>query len=388
MKLPKFNSLKINKELALKIINVLSLLFAITAITLSYLLFTKRIELFDSNNQMASTINRASTILDKNSGTQISKQISSEAVKNSYKTPTALMAFQKQASSVITQRNQMGAAMEKIAKETPGAEKLVTVNFNNITSYKKSIEELLKSSDDFAKMRYALANKIIDLSQTLKVQLKNEEKFAKSPTAQDYSSAFIQLNGKAAQLTNELQLSKDEASKVKNNLTKLQIELNKYIDIDSDLKVLLQEKETQNTKLSEKTKSLSSQIDDYKNRIKELNTKKANPDGVAPNITQNRPNSDGLLSKLHGEVLKYDKKWGNVIINLGKNNDVKVKVNDKEQNVNVPLPIDSELIVARNDKFVARIKVEQVFDNYSLATITFPVNVELKPGDIVFFPNN
>jgi chromosome segregation ATPase len=391
MKLPKFNSLNMNKELVLKIISILSLLFAITAITLSYLLFTKRIELFDNNNKMASTINRASIILDKNSGTKLSRQISEEAVKKSFETPTALLAFQKQANNVIAQRNAMGAAMEKIAKETPGAENIVTANFNNVISYKKSIEELLKSSDDFAVLRNELANKILNLSETLEVQLKNEKNFANAPTAKDYTSAFQQLNEKASQLTKDVQAGKDEITTVRSNLGKLQIELNKYIDIDSDLKVLLKEKETKNSELSQKTKSLSTQIADYKNRIKELNSKKAMPDneeGVQNTGNNNILDSEGFLNRLHGEVLKYDKKWGNVIINLGKKNKVKIKVNDKEKDITVPLPVNSELIVARNDKFIARVKVEQVFDNYSLATVTFPLNEELKPGDIVFFPNN
>ena len=162
----------------------------------------------------------------------------------------------------------------------------------------------------------------------------------------------------------------------------------KSIDLDSDHIKLLEEKDAQNTNLSKEIDSLNSQIATFKQEFEKLNKAKEKPNSENPALSQAEINSNDLLNKLHGEVKKYDKKWGNVIINLGKSNKVQVKTNNKTKSVNVPLTIGSELIVARNDKFVARIKVEQVFDDYSLATILFPLNEEIKPGDIVFHPSN
>ena len=383
MKLSKFNSLKINKELTLKIINILSLVFAIVAIALSYLLSTKRAELFKSNNEMASAINKTSSILDKNSGTKISGKISAETLKESYKNPTALQVFQKQANSIVSQKNDLGTAMEKIAKIVPGATSLTSANFTNTASYKQSIESLLKSSNEYTKRRLSLLKNITDLSGILDIKIKNESELRNAPTIKGYQAAFKQLIEAASSINKNNESEKNEIASVKNELGKLHIELNKYIDLDSDYKVLLNEKKSQNLELSQKTKSLSGQIKDYKNRLEALNAKKTTPLISSQRDSQKVIAKDTLLGELHGKVLKFDKKWGNVIIDLGKNN--KIQVN--ERTITVPVPINSELIVARNDKFVARIKIEQVFDNYSLAAITFPLNEELKPGDIVFFPS-
>ena len=223
MKLPKINSFKLNKGLVIKIINILSLVFAVGAIFLSYLLYTKRAELYNTNNEMAAAINKASVILDKNSGTKTSGKISIDAVKNSYETPIVLQTFKKQANDVVSQRDAMGTAMEKISKDTPGAEGLSKDSFNSITSYNKSIETLLKSSDDLGKLRSKLANYLITLAKTLNIQLANEDKLTKEPSSKEYEDALKLLNDNASLLVEKAQTNKNEVATVLDNLGKLKL---------------------------------------------------------------------------------------------------------------------------------------------------------------------
>jgi hypothetical protein len=85
-------------------------------------------------------------------------------------------------------------------------------------------------------------------------------------------------------------------------------------------------------------------------------------------------------------VLKYDKKWGFAIINLGKSNNLKYKIGKQEKSAVVPLPIGKEMYVSRNNKFIAKVKITKVFDKYATVNLESPPDADIKPGDSVFFP--
>lgn len=88
-----------------------------------------------------------------------------------------------------------------------------------------------------------------------------------------------------------------------------------------------------------------------------------------------------LYHKLKGNVVEYNPKWGFIIINFG--NDSKLNIEGEE--VNVPVPLDTEVYIARGSKFVAKAKIVSVYSKYSVANIIFPVAEEIQKGDNVFF---
>ncbi|MCF7791044.1 MAG: hypothetical protein K9M56_03500 [Victivallales bacterium] len=385
MKLPKLNFSfpKFNKELIFKIINIFSLILAVTAIILSIMLFKKRKELFDSNKKMATAINRTAAILDKKSGTENADIITVSAARNSYKNQTPLTKLQAQASEIIKQRNLLGDTLKKIAKYTPDAKSIEQKDFTNTKSYSVSTKELLKSVDDLDKLHKAIPGFIKELASSLKVELKNTDELKTNPRRDKYKAVFKTLSADAENLNRKLSQNKKELTAAKNQLGKTKIKLNKFKDLDADYKALIKSKESQNNALLHKTKKLQNRINSYKNKIRELRSSKKKQ----AELKQKVLDYNTLLQKVHGEVKKYDSKWGNVIINIGKNTEVTTKIKGKEKKVKVSIPINSELIVARNDKFVARIKIKKVYDNYSLAVLSFPKNASIKPGDFVFFPS-
>ena len=388
MKLPKINlkapKINFNKELALKVINIFTLLFALTAIALSVILFNKRESLFETNNIMSNTLASSARTLDRNSGTRISSIVTETSTKESYLNPSPLKTFQKQVTDIINQRNNLSSALDQIAKDTPGAETLKSTDFSTIKSYDKSLKTLLASTAETGKLFKALPDKIIDLASKLDVALKDEDNFKKAPTTESIDKTFSTMSEKATSLQNELKEKNEELASTQDNLKKMQIELNKYINLDADYKAMIKSKDTQNIALSEQTKSLNKELDYYKNQLKKLNANKKEE------IKQDEEtvNYNELLQKVHGEVLKFDPKWGNAVLNIGRKFSLMTKTNGKEKKVSVTIPMNGELIVARNDKFIARIKIDQLFDNYSLASVTFPVSAKLEPGDIVFFPSD
>jgi DNA repair exonuclease SbcCD ATPase subunit len=387
MKFFKFNLPKIKRELILKIVVTCSLVFVLIALLLSVLLFNKGYELFKNNDQLASLINKSSAKLDQNSGTKTSIQIPVSELKKSYKNPQILQNYQKQIDNIMLQRNALGAAMENLSKKVPGAEGLTTAKFINLDSYENSIDNLLKSSVNYAKLQSLFADNVVILSEVLNVPLVDQKKLKTMPTPKEYEVAFKQLTDKASSINKELELNEDELSNLKSKFDKLGIELNKYENLDSDYKILLQKRKQQNVRLVQNTKSLNDQLDDYKNKLEELRIDKSTVQKKQAKIIS-QLDSNLLLYKLHGEVVKYDKKWGSVIINLGRNNIVPISADHRSETVKIPILQGAELIVARNGVFVARIKINQVFDNYSLASISFPSDKILKVGDIVFYSEN
>ena len=93
-----------------------------------------------------------------------------------------------------------------------------------------------------------------------------------------------------------------------------------------------------------------------------------------------------LYLKLTGKVLKYDKKWGFAIINLGKINKVDFKINGRKEAITVALPLNKEMYVSRGNKFIAKVNVVKVVDKYAVVNLVTPSVEVIQPGDAVFFP--
>lgn len=387
MKFFKPGSISFKKSTITKVLNILSLFFAIITIIFGTLLYSKRKILFDNNQNMASTLKNTSEILDKQSGTRLSRDANISLTEQPNNNQKFLYSFKLQVNNVINQRNELGSTLASISKHFSGKEAITTDKFTNLSSYKVSTKALIDTADKSNQMLTILAENVIKLSSETGIEIKDQTAFKEGAlSSEQYNSYFSQISEKITKQLNSLKEKEKELKTSEENLASLQSKLNEYMNVDEDLKELIKEKEQQATNFESKTKTLSQQIDDYKKKLQEAISKnKINNLNTQSSLSGN--DITNISSKIHGEVIKYDKRWGTVIINLGSQNKITLDIEGKKKIVNAPIIVGNELLVARNDKFIARVKVNQVHDNYSIASITFPKSSQIEPGDIVFFPS-
>lgn len=88
--------------------------------------------------------------------------------------------------------------------------------------------------------------------------------------------------------------------------------------------------------------------------------------------------------ELKGKILKVNEKWGFVIIDLGRNNIIKVKEDGKEKEIKVPIKESLLMLVKRNEKLIGKLVVKEMNDKHSTCNIIFMAEDEkIQEGDIV-----
>jgi hypothetical protein len=107
--------------------------------------------------------------------------------------------------------------------------------------------------------------------------------------------------------------------------------------------------------------------------------------GSDPNTPQMPQTNQDLVKMLEGKVLRVNKKWGFVMIDLGKDNKMIIG-NKKKVEKSVALPEGKVMTVARNDKYIGQIKVVKVNNDCSIADmLEMSGENAIQAGDKVYF---
>jgi predicted nuclease with TOPRIM domain len=368
-------------------------------------------------------INKVAGILDRNSGTEISKklvpsklelnrELSADADKNAkislyhdnYKNlATVLKSFENQAEEVVKQRDILSTTLNIIvsALEIPQPDVFAPMEFENMATYEQKREELLAKIKQVDERDNALINQLVqsagvigytasaDAFKDLEEYSKPLEEFAqkvealkkRSDTYADYIMEYCEVL-RLPTPTLDGDDYEDALASVKTGMQGL---IKDYDDTKQDLQdtksKLATTQDELNAKIAENDK-LRAENDELHKKIEILVGKRnaKNPMDISPDI---------LVKKLKGNILKVNKKWDFVIIDIGKkaeNNKLILGTEDNPVERVIALQEGKIMDVARGNKFLGKIKIIRVNDRCAIADILEAERVgDIEKGDRVFF---
>ena len=383
MKSIKMN-FKMSPSLLYKIINICSLVFAILSIVLAYSLYEKRKELIDNNKILANAINKASVAMDKDSGTKVAKFVRTSSLTNAKDINITIIQFNKQLNGIINQRNTLAKTLDLISTSLILPQKFTVKEFKKIASYKKANTGLMKLINSVNNRNDNYIEFFTKASKDIGYVVNQKDFINKNKNLAGYQK---ELNGyvlKTVKVKGEYELSNKELAQSKKKIIELQKINVDHLSKSNRFNLMVKEYDKQLEKLLKENKEVSSSTD---KKIEQDESPVDQIQGSGVRTIKSPSNYyPNLYYKLKGKVLKFNKKWGFAIIDLGKINKVKAEIDDIVKTVNVPLPMNKQMFVSRGSKFIAKVTVSKTYDNYSVVNIGSPTDGTIEPGDIVFFP--
>ena len=352
------------------VLSIMILVLALVSTVFSFFLFEKRTGMVDGWNMMASAISESSGAM----GSRISAADLAHEKYNKNDMADKMRRFGSQSKKVVGQRDELGGAMQNIAKslnikdattsENPTAEQIAAADESSPVSAKKIADEVgkaVRQRDEAKKRAEKAALNLSEIGKIVGTSSRNPETITK---------AVRVCKRKCDSATEELK-------QAKRNLIRVQDEKNSAEQQRDDYKSRLYSANRENDTLK---KELTKVKRDFK-----LLTKTEY--GEIPMWGEG---SDEARSQVVGKVIKIDRENGYVVIDL--NNKVRVtqKVGQREYKVDPKLVNGLEMIVCRGDltgsrkvKFIARIKIDSIDDNCMVANIPAQAGHDIKVGDNV-----
>ncbi len=395
-----------------RIINILVLLLAVAGVVFAYLLFNKRETLVGGWNQMSATIGQTAKELDTNSGTKVAADLTAEKLAhqnfkdNLDNLSAALPKLQKQSKDIINQRDALAATVNELARlnevgniKTSDLQQIGTsekarrnavnsakgiVDRNNriFNSYIKTLSKMNIGADVGALKRdyVGLEKKASDRIDYYNNRIRSYENEINSIAAAigtarpnyqgDYKKGVAEINNRIRATKAELSKKTHELNSEKQKTARLQNDV-KYRDNQiAGHKKTIQNRDQEIVKLK----------------------KKINPDDGSIDLSNRE-----LYSAITGKVESVNKKWGFVLINLGK----KIKVTrtfpltKKTRTEYLTLQPNDIMTIARGmtgkkPEYIAKLNITKVAEDYAIGNImsqdgTLRPETEILPGDLVYF---
>ncbi len=388
MKLLKFN---MNSSSFYKIINILSLIFVIISLIIAYMLYGKREELFKNNEKMASAVTRIAIALDKGSGTSVGRISNLNGIKDPNQVSMILGKVEKQAKEIIKQRNNMGKALEEVTANLQLPVKLTADQFRALKTYQQSSDEVVKMCGQVNDRNELLVDCLVGIAEEIRQPVENEEAFKNAnKNLQGFSDTLDGLLGDVKAMNTELSETKKVVTDSENKIAKLEKELSTAaarFSSNKEMETLVEEYERQLEDLQNENATLVDTIG--KQQVLQGDDSGIDEKAIAERLEYEKKLKEiksKLYLRLTGEVLKYNEKWGFAIINLGKFNRIDFNIDGKDEMATVALPLNSEMFVSRDGKFIAKVKVVKVIDNYAVVNLSSPSDGLVQKGDMVSFP--
>ena len=379
-----------------RIVNILVLIFAITAAVFSYLLFEKREKMIDGWEKMANAIGQTAKNLDEKSGTKLAAELNASTLnhKNYNKTDLSdlenkLSNLSKGAKKIIAQRDSLAGTLQIVAKKSDvkgvtsndlkklsssqAKQKFIETEisriiqrnnliFSNYTQHSNSLGNNLtvselKESPEAASRSFQRA--IDELRKHLK---------AGDATLQSIGSSIgVTPNLNSANYKDEMEKLKAGVQNMKTEIIELKRELNQERRKNNSLSSSLSSSKEQNKKAED-------QLADHQKQISDLRYK-----------LLGSPTDAELYATIQGRVENVNTRWKFIVVNLG--NQMQTLKKDRV----VPLMKGFSMTVVRNINtkkpgYIGRIIISQVGENYAIANIDVnSLQSEIKVGDAVYF---
>lgn len=413
-----------------RVVNIFVLVLALVAVIFGTLLFLKREELRGRGDKMASFIVEIVKMLDANSATDGSKNISADKLEvnpnkdpnkaaenqkkslyhNNYKNlETVLEPVKIQTKKIMDQRDSLGTALCDVGTKLELPEQFPQLAFAGIPTYKEKKDQLLdlvaKVNDrDKAIIKQISASATV-MGFTLEPDaLKNLDSYA-TPLAEfaskveklkkrsDTYGEHIARTCKIFQIAAPSLGGEDYGSELSNVASAMQKVKDELESIKTQLKEAkdkLAKAEEQLNQANAKVESLNKDVEKAKNDIsvwkKKYNVAIGNEEDPEKTVVELPPAPDELVKKLEGKIVEVNGKWDFVVIDLGKNSKLSIPEGKKKKDIAVPLPEGKVMMVCRDNEYIAKIRITRVNDNTSIADILTDVrNGNVQVGDKVFF---
>lgn len=377
-----------SNTLIFKIVCGLVVFGMIINFVLLWLLNGKVITLREDKSLMAETINRASMIMDKNSGTSYAKELTIESLVGKETFQTTLPILTKQATVLVKERDALAKALGSISSLIDSTSQQKESAFSDVNSYEQSSKTVYDLSKKLMDANGKLANFVIDIADTLQQSIPDKNNFVvKSRTSIDsvLLKSIVDIVAKDKQQVSSLT---DEISQKKSTIAELNNSIKSASGSNDEFKKLFndQRRELERVKSEHEALKLKmAQSDDFDENSGAETSSADNASLQAPVMNEVRTVFPEYYYKLRGKVVEYNSKWGFVILDFGSDSKLSLDIDGSYREVTVPAPLGQELYISRGDQFIAKAKIVNVYSKYSVANVIFPTTDQVAKGDSVFF---
>jgi hypothetical protein len=392
-------------------LSILILLLAAAAAVFSFFLYEKRDNMIDGWAKMAETVSSSAASLDKGSGTEVAKELSAEELSHDKYEDLAskLPKLKEHADNVITERDDLAKALRNIAETSEMDNLKGLLEFTSLASYKTNANAVVSKVDSNVRQQNNILKRLCSTAGILNADLTvnglkgsnyssefgkfdNKIKIAKSrisDSQRQFKSIFSTADGSGSLDFGDSSY-KSSTGKVASAVRGLK---SKYEQSKRDLKSegvrIVSFKNT----LKTKDGLISGLHRDMKK--KELEIKRLNNiiTGEKGDVAESPWENSSVEARraVQGKIIKVDRKYGFVVVDLGTGTTVKQKIGTKTNYANPVIPVNAKMIVARDiestdGKFIGEIKLIKIHEDCSIANVTSVVKGKgVAVGDTVFF---
>ena len=390
------------------VLSILILLLAAASAAFSYFLFEKRGQLTGGWNKMAAAINATAVEMDRNSGTKLAGELTTEAIghRNFDALDEKLPKLAAQAKQLIIQRDALADALRRVGSSVDMKNLGTAEAFRNLNTYSTRKDDVINAVSDTMKKRNGVIDNFARVAGSrLKVRLDARKlregdrgEFGKFETAlrsmeerrNTYETGLRQAGGHAGKSVS-FPASGNFKTPTQTVVGAVGALKNRY--------------NTTARKLDEANRTIRTRDNTIRQRdgvISNLRKTLARKDGQLNNlkralgidVSQELPTpwkkgSEEARRAILGKVIMVDEHYGYLSTDLGKDTVVTQQIGNKTAEINPDIVPGLELVVARgslkdgDSEFVARIKLEKVDAGCSIANI--PEGADIEVGDIVYY---
>lgn len=399
-----------------KIVSISILVLAIAAAVFSFLLFQKRGVLVDGWSKLTTSINDTAKALDAESGTKTASKLTVDNLDHrKYESLDQLLPdLKKQASTVNKQRNELADALTTAATtlDIDGAPE--AKDLKDVAQYdgKKTellglVEKVQAKDQDIAKQIAATGSKLgvqinekavtkvggykaeidkytakvssvktrVDTYDNYLKQIAAAVEAAAPPATEDYPEAVKTISTKVATMKTDFVQAKKDRDMFKTQVGELQTEVAK-----------------KDQQINEGKNTLANKEKEVKKLKRDLAKFTGEGEGGEKGKIVLETGSPETLKLLKGKVVEVSKKWDFVVLDIGSKSKVEQAFGNKKIAVDVIIPKNEEMLVARridgdNSEYVGKVKIVKVMENSSIANIVPSplMKDKIHEGDVVFF---
>ncbi|MBU8901686.1 MAG: hypothetical protein KOO69_03005 [Victivallales bacterium] len=393
-------------------LSILILLLAVATAVFSFFLYEKRDMMIDGWSKMAEAVSSSAASLDKGSGTEVAKELSAEELAHDKydDLDSKLPKLKKHADNIITERDSMATALRKIAETSEMDNLPGLANFTSLKDYKTNTNAVVDKVKSNTRRQNNILQRICTSAEKLNAdltvsglkgsnynselsKLDNKIKIVKnriSNSERQFRSIFSTAGG-SGKLDFSDRAYRNATGKVTGSVRTLK---NKYNQARNSLKaegariVTLQGTvKSRDGRITGLNKILNKKILEIKRLNNIISGDKGG--GIAESPWEN--GSVEARRAVQGKIIKVDRKYGFVVVDIGTGTTVKQKIGTKTNYASPVVPANATMIVARDiesadGKYIGEIKLIKIHEDCSIANVVSVVKGKgVTVGDTVFF---
>lgn len=390
------------------ILSILILIMALASAAFSYFLFEKRDTLVKGWTKMAETVHKTSANLDVNSGTGVAKKLTAAELSHEKygELDAKLRKLEGQSRDIRGQRDALADALHRIGELIEMKKLDKEEAFRAVATYVKNKDAVIHGVSEAVGRRDAVYKRLALLSRdNLKASL-NPKTLAASGVSglEPLEKALRQLKVRRdtyerglSDIASEAGLGKSDFSdrayagstrQISAGVKKIRTDLGKTSRALDDARRALIAAKDEIRKRDAAIAGLNKKISDLNYTIAGLKKTIGIAEPETPVLW--RPGSKEARAKVVGTVVKVNREYGYIAINLGKNSVVKQPLaGDKNFEVNPEIRSGMTMVIVRGSldddaAFVTRVTLDEVGDDCATANIPAGSNT-IKVGDLVYF---